>query len=158
MPAPSSLPSLPVMRLVRHDTRVARLVAKGLLLLLLLGAVALVIAPWQQNVTGHGRVIAYAPLDRQQSIQAPIAGRITRWAVQEGSRVQEGELLVELADNDPELMSRLSDQRDSIEARIRAVQSQIQAYESRVDALRSSRSASIDAAGSRVRMVKSTLR
>lgn len=146
------------MRLVRHDTRVVRRIAWGLLLLLLLGALALIVAPWQQNITGHGRVIAYAPLDRQQTIQAPIAGRIIHWAVQEGSRVQEGELIVELADNDPELMTRLREQRDAIESRIRAIQSQVQAYESRVDALRSSRMASVDAAGSRVRMVEERIR
>jgi len=154
--SPSS--SLPVMRLVRHDTRMARMVARGLLLLLVLCAIALLVAPWQQNITGHGRVIAYAPLDRQQTVQSPIAGRIIHWAVQEGSRVDAGDLLVELADNDPELMTRLREQRDAIEVRIRAAQSQIRAYESRVDALRSSRTASVEAAGSRVRMVKERIR
>ena len=146
------------MRLVRHDTRLARMVAWALLLLLLLGAVALILAPWRQNVTGHGRVIAYAPLDRQQTIQSPIAGRITQWAVQEGSRVNAGDLIVELADNDPELMTRLREQRDAIEVRIRAAQSQVRAYESRVDALRSSRASSVDAAGSRQRMVQERIR
>ena len=33
----------------------------------------------------------------------PIAGRITHWAVQEGSRVKEGDILVELSDNDTDL-------------------------------------------------------
>ncbi|MBM7119234.1 HlyD family secretion protein [Archangium primigenium] len=155
---PPSVPTLPVMRLVRHDTRLARMVAWGLLLLLLLGAIALILAPWRQNVTGHGRVIAYAPLDRQQTIQSPIAGRITHWAVQEGSRVNAGDLIVELADNDPELMTRLREQRDAIELRIRAAQSQVRAYESRVDALRSSRASSVDAAGSRQRMVQERIR
>ncbi len=154
---PPSVPTLPVMRLVRHDTRLARMVAWGLLLLLL-GAIALILAPWRQNVTGHGRVIAYAPLDRQQTIQSPIAGRITHWAVQEGSRVNAGDLIVELADNDPELMTRLREQRDAIELRIRAAQSQVRAYESRVDALRSSRASSVDAAGSRQRMVQERIR
>ncbi|MFY0578931.1 HlyD family secretion protein [Cystobacter fuscus] len=153
-----TLPSLPAMRLVRHSTRVARTVARVLMLTLLLGVLALLVAPWQQNITGHGRVTAYAPLERQQTLQAPVAGRITRWAVQEGSRVKEGELLVELSDNDPELMTRLQEQRGAIEARISAAQSQMLAYESRVDALRSSRLASVDAAGSRVRMVRERIR
>ncbi|ATB41269.1 RND efflux membrane fusion protein [Cystobacter fuscus] len=153
-----TLPSLPAMRLVRHSTRVARTVARVLMLTLLLGVLALLVAPWQQNITGHGRVTAYAPLERQQTLQAPVAGRITRWAVQEGSRVKEGELIVELSDNDPELMTRLQEQRGSIEARINAAQSQMLAYESRVDALRSSRLAGVDAAGSRVRMVQERIR
>lgn len=149
---------LPAMRLVRHSTRVARTVARLLLLALLLAALGLLLAPWRQNVTGQGRVIAYAPLERQQSVQAPIAGRITHWAVQEGSRVKEGDILVELSDNDADLMSRLQEQRSAIEARISAAQGQMLAYESRVDALRSSRSASIEAAGSRVRMVEERIR
>ncbi|WNG28544.1 HlyD family efflux transporter periplasmic adaptor subunit [Cystobacter fuscus] len=153
-----TLPSLPAMRLVRHSTRVARTVARVLMLTLLLGVLALLVAPWQQNITGHGRVTAYAPLERQQTLQAPVAGRITRWAVQEGSRVKEGELIVELSDNDPELMTRLQEQRGAIEARISAARSQMLAYESRVDALRSSRMAGIDAAGSRVRMVRERIR
>lgn len=152
------LPALPAMRLVRHSTRIARTVARLLMLILVLGLLALLIVPWQQNVTGSGRVVAYAPLERQQTLQAPVAGRITRWAVQEGSRVKEGELIVEMADNDPELMTRLGEQRGAIEARIRAAQSQMEAYESRVDALRSSRTASVEAAGSRVRMVRERLR
>jgi multidrug efflux pump subunit AcrA (membrane-fusion protein) len=146
------------MRLVRHSTRMARTVARLLALALVLAALGLLLAPWQQNVTGQGRVIAYAPLERQQSVQAPIAGRITHWAVQEGSRVKEGDLLVELSDNDADLMTRLQEQRSGIEARISAAQSQMMAHESRVDALRASRSASIEAASSRVRMVEERIR
>jgi len=149
---------LPAMRLVRHSTRVARMVARLLAVALFLALVGLVLAPWQQNVTGQGRVIAYAPLERQQSVQAPIAGRITRWAVEEGTRVKEGDILVELSDNDADLMSRLEDQRNAIQARLNAAQSQMMAYESRVDALRSSRLSSIEAAGSRVRMVEERIR
>ncbi|MFY0522210.1 HlyD family secretion protein [Archangium gephyra] len=55
-------------------------------------------------------------------------------------------------------MSRLQEQRTAIEARISAAQSQMLAYESRVDALRASRSSSIEAAGSRVRMVQERIR
>jgi multidrug resistance efflux pump len=149
---------LPAMRLVRHSTRVARTVARLLLLALLLAALALLLAPWRQNVTGQGRVIAYAPLERQQSIEAPISGRITRWAVQEGSQVQAGELIVELADNDADLMERLQEQRVAIESRISAARGQMLAYESRVDSLRASRIASISAAESRMRMVQERIR
>ena len=155
---PASSSSLPAMRLVRHSTRTARIVARILMTMLLLGVLALLVVPWQQNITGQGRVTAYAPLERQQTLQAPIAGRITRWAVQEGSRVREGELIVALSDNDTGLMARLEEQRGAIEARIRAAESQMKAYESRVDALRSSRMSSIDAAGSRVRMVRERIR
>ena len=41
-------------------------------------------APWQQTVLGTGRVVASAALERQQFIEAPIEGRITKWYVIEG--------------------------------------------------------------------------
>ena len=50
-----------------------------------LGIVAFV--PWQQNVPGTGEFSALAPLDRRQSIDAPVSGRVVNWHVSEGSRV-----------------------------------------------------------------------
>ena len=44
----------------------------------------LAFVPWQQNVRGDGRAVAYAPLERQQVVEAPISGRVTRWYVAEG--------------------------------------------------------------------------
>nr|HNI27732.1 biotin/lipoyl-binding protein [Leptospiraceae bacterium] len=55
---------------------------------------SLCILPWQQTVSGYGRVVAYAPLDRQQFIEAPIDGRIVHWHVQEGSNVKKDDLIV----------------------------------------------------------------
>ena len=46
------------------------------------------ILPWQQTVFGTGKVVAYAPLNRQQFIEAPIDGRIVHWHVMEGSQVK----------------------------------------------------------------------
>ena len=74
-------------------------------------AFCLVLVPWQQSVRGDGRLIAYAPLERQQSIEAPVPGRIVSWAVQEGEAVAAGQLILTIADNDPELMTRLEGQQ-----------------------------------------------
>jgi len=46
--------------------------------------------PWLQTVPGIGKVIAYAPLERQQNIEAPVEGRIIKWYVKEGSKVKKG--------------------------------------------------------------------
>ena len=59
--------------------------------------VVLAMVPWQQPIVGSGRVAAYAPLDRQQTIEAPIAGRIVNWSVQEGSTVRAGDPLLEIS-------------------------------------------------------------
>ena len=89
----------------------ARRIARSLLILLLVLLIFLGMTPWQQNVKGLGRVIAYIPGDRQQMIAAPVEGRIARWLVKEGSRVKQGELLAELLDNDPQLLQRLAQER-----------------------------------------------
>lgn len=149
---------LPTLRLVHGTTKAARMGAWLLLWVLLFVAVSLVFVPWQQNITGHGRVIAYAPLERQQPVEAPLAGRIIRWSVMEGAHVKAGDLIAELSDNDPSFMERLAEQRTAIEARIAAATSQMQAYESRVDALRASQTANMSAADSRVQMMQERLR
>src|SRR5690349_15625463 len=89
----------------------ARLVVVGMMIVVLL----LIFVPWQQNLPGEGRVIAYAPLERQQFIEAPIEGRIQKWHVQEGDRVDKGELIADISDNDPEILARLERERMAIE-------------------------------------------
>ncbi len=89
---------------VPHVTRqVAGLVV---LLLILLGA-ALAWVPWQQTAAGTGQLIALDPTGRVQSVTAAVSGRIGTWYVQDGSRVQQGDPLVEIVDNDPLLVQRL---------------------------------------------------
>jgi RND family efflux transporter MFP subunit len=77
----------------------------------------LALLPWQQSATGTGRVIAFSPQDRPQEVHAPIEGRISKWLVSEGTRVKTGDVLVELADNDPEIIKRLRLERKALERR-----------------------------------------
>jgi len=145
---------LPALRLVRHETHLARTIARLLALLFLLIFAALALAPWQQNIRGQGRVIAFAPVERQQAIEAPIVGRIAAWYVEEGQRVAAGDLLLEISDNDADLLDRLEDQRRAVMDRLTAAQNQVFAYESRIDSLRASRISSIESAESRARMIR----
>ena len=69
---------LPSLRLAR-SSRFARRIGKILLLSLVVGFIFVTIAPWQQSVTGSGNVIAFAPRERQQTIEVPIKGRVVRW-------------------------------------------------------------------------------
>jgi len=71
-----------------------RSVAVAFLILILILSVSLVYVPWQQSVTGYGRVIVFSPMERPQSIEAQIPGRIRRWNVVEGQTVQAGEVIV----------------------------------------------------------------
>lgn len=114
-------------RLVPEAPR-ARIVARVLFVVLLVLLAACLLAPWQQSIAGVGRVIAYAPSERRQTVEAPVSGRVLRWFVHEGERVDAGEPLVEIVDNDPQLLDRLGTERE-------AVSQKLDSYKERVDSL-----------------------
>lgn len=125
----------------------ARVLAFLLVLGLALAVVALIFTPWQQNVTGSGRVIAYTPVERQQPVEAPVSGRVKNWYVQEGDHVEKGQLLVELSDNDPEILARLERERTAIRSQIEAAELQITVSQAKIDSLESVRTATVLSAG-----------
>jgi adhesin transport system membrane fusion protein len=124
-------------RTPRAANVLARMVVMGLMIIVLL----LIFVPWQQNLAGEGRVIAYAPLERQQYIEAPIEGRIQKWHVQEGDHVEKGELIADISDNDPEIIARLERERLAIEARKLAAKSAAEVNTAKITALELSRTA-----------------
>ncbi|HHO51246.1 MAG TPA: HlyD family efflux transporter periplasmic adaptor subunit [Deltaproteobacteria bacterium] len=128
----------PAARMLRPPAPV-RAVAAILALLLPLFALALLAMPWQQAALGTGQVIAFAPQERRQTVEAPIPGRIEAWRVQEGQRVQAGDPLVELRDNDPQQMDRLSRSRDVGERQLQTLAKQVRSYEAKLAAARLAR-------------------
>lgn len=139
------------LRLTRSTTS-ARALARRLALAFVALALALLLAPWQQSVTGHGRVIARAALERPQAIEAPLDARVAEVLVQEGARVAAGDPLVRLTDNDPELVARLERERDAVRARLDATRLAILASEQRIDGLRTAQRATVEAARARADM------
>lgn len=105
--------SLPALRMVPPSWRAFR-AAQFVVLAFVMGASLLTFAPWFQNVGGSGRVVAFTPLERQQGVEAPVKGRISRWWVQEGDHVKAGEPLVEIVDNDPQYFERLEAEREAV--------------------------------------------
>ncbi|MCB1178425.1 MAG: HlyD family efflux transporter periplasmic adaptor subunit [Leptospiraceae bacterium] len=112
----------------------------------------LIFAPWQQTASGTGRVVAYAPLDRQQFIEAPIPGRIVKWHVREGSTVKKGDLIVDISDNDPMYLERLKEEKTAVEMRIAARESRIESLKARIASINASMNNAKSAAKSRTRM------
>lgn len=72
--------NLPSYRLVQTALP-AQSLAYILTIIFFLSVLILLYVPWQQTTMGFGRVVAYAPLDRQQLIESPIAGRVVKWHV-----------------------------------------------------------------------------
>lgn len=80
----------------------------------------LIYAPWVQTTSGSGVVTALNPTDRQQNINALVAGRIEEWFVTDGSVVSKGDPIVRIADNDPNLIQRLEAEREQAEIQLQA--------------------------------------
>lgn len=114
--------------------------------------ILLFILPWQQTVFGSGKVVAYAPLNRQQFIEAPIDGRIVHWHVMEGSQVKKGDRIVEISDNDPQFLERLQEEKAAIESRVIAIQARAESFKARIKSLEASMDNGVSAAKSRTRM------
>ncbi len=119
---------LPALRLVAPSRAVRKLALMvGISFLLL--PVVLMLVPWQQNVPGGGRIVALDPLDRAQVIPAPVTGRLVKLHVQEGSFVQKGDLLAEMADQDPQYTVRLEQQYQFALDKVEAARDQVDLYE-----------------------------
>jgi len=135
----------------------ARVLAYLLVAALILSIVALVVTPWQQSIRGSGRVTAYAPLERQQTVEAPVKGRVVHWYVQEGDHVEAGQAIVDLADNDPELVTRLERERRTILARIDAATLAMTVADAKIVALDGSRTAAVTGASLKSEIAKDKL-
>ncbi len=121
---------LPVVRASTPALKRAVFFTAGPIIFLVL---ALPFVPWTQSVFGKGSVIAYSPEERPQPIEAPVEGRIHRWLVQEGSRVEKDQPLVELVDVDPLILERLASEKDAVERRIIALEQSITTSRKNVD-------------------------
>lgn len=113
---PAGSPSLPALALVRTSA-FTRAFARALVAAFVVLLLALAFLPWRQFVAGHGRVIAFNPLDRRVNVEARVSGRVKALHIAEGRRVAKGEILAEIEDNDPNLLANLNTQREAIRAR-----------------------------------------
>jgi len=120
---------------VSRTPRLISTLARACVWLFLLTPVGLLLTPWQQNISGTGRVSAFAPLERQQTVQAPVSGRIVQWLAKEGTKVKAGDVLIEIADVDPELLERLGQQREAAAAKLEAKEDELRSYRLQIDNL-----------------------
>ncbi|MFN7938607.1 MAG: HlyD family efflux transporter periplasmic adaptor subunit [Bryobacteraceae bacterium] len=140
---------LPSMAMVRYPSAVWTL-AMMLFVLLVVMPVALLVAPWQQNVAGQGKVSAIHPSDRQQAIDSPVEGRVLRWHVVEGTKVKAGDPVVDVSDIDAAFLSRIVQERENILRRIEAAKAREVSLGERIAGLDGSRRNSLDANQSRI--------
>ncbi|TWU12157.1 hypothetical protein CA54_09750 [Symmachiella macrocystis] len=134
-PAAYSETAMPSLRLAR-SSRLARRLGKFLLVFMVMGFILIAFAPWQQSVKGTGGVIAYATDERQQTLEAPIKGRIARLGegVFENAFVKKGQLIAEITDIDPSYLARLEDQLAASQNQVKAEAQMLQASRNNLQA------------------------
>jgi len=144
--------------------RATRKLAVFLIAMLATLPILLLFVPWQQNVSGAGRVSALDPLDRTQVIPAPVSGRLVELLVREGDFVQEGQKIAEMADQDPDYAGRLLQQLELAGQKARAARDMIAFYDQQLVFLEDAReqavteaSAELDVAIEKVRAAEQDL-
>ena len=124
-----TLKTPPIVRSRVSPSLVAGVVLVMMALLFIIAAVS----PWVQNIKGYGRVIAYSPDERQQSLTAPVDGIVKQWFVLEGSRVRKGESVVDVVDIDPDILKRLEREREAAQLKLNAAQNAVETSRKNLD-------------------------
>lgn len=102
--------------------------------------------PWLQNIQGKGMVTAYHPSERRQTVDAPISGVISKWFVQEGTKVKAGDVLLEMTDVDPLFEDRLSEQLATTTGKLSAKEDELKSYQTQLQSYVTARDAKTSAA------------
>ncbi len=128
-PTPVRQPRLDALHLV-ESPRVVRRIGRWVILLLLAAALALLLLPWQQTSRGTGRVVAFNPLERPQTIESPIYGRIVRWepGIVEGAKVRKNQPILEIRDIDPSRGERLASQVFAVKEKLMFAETKVATY------------------------------
>lgn len=102
--------------------------------------------PWLQNVTSKGMVTAFSPTERRQTVDAPISGVISKWNVQEGTRVKKGDVLLEMTDIDPQFHNRLDEQLTATVSKLKAKEDELKSYQLQLQSYQTVRDAKVGSA------------
>lgn len=145
---PTRLPAkLPALRLVQ-SSRNARRLANALLGLLVLVIFAMAFVPWQQSARGTGKVVAFVPQERQQTVTSAVEGMVVRVAegLVEGARVKRGDFIVEVEPRAANLVKQLEAQMRNLEAKLQTEVVKAEVYDRNVVDFQVARDAAVSAA------------
>jgi len=139
---------LPALKLVQ-SSRYARRLAHALLFVLVLCTSALVFVPWQQSARGTGKVVAFVPQERQQTIMSPVKeGIVERVAdgLREGSHVERGQFILEIQPTAANLVEQLTAQLQDLRAKQATAEAKASVYSDNMRDFEDARHAAVDAA------------
>ena len=116
--------------------RIFRAVFVMVLIALTLVLLFLLFAPWVQTTGGRGVVTTLNPNERQQEVNALVAGRIAEWYVGDGSKVKEGDPIARIEDIDPQLLERLAAERQQVEIQLQTARNALATAEIDMERMR----------------------
>ncbi|CAN5903184.1 hypothetical protein BH23PLA1_BH23PLA1_42110 [soil metagenome] len=137
--------TLPALRMV-ETPRSARVIGKFIWSLIIILPFAMLWLPWRQSVSGNGRVIGFHPLDRSFTVRAPFNGRVVEFLVNEGDFVNQGDLITQIQDIDPQYLETLKLQRELTQDQLGLAEDSVLAYENVVQRLEEARVQQLEAA------------
>lgn len=129
-----------------HTPKFVRRLGRWLFWLFFVVPLLMLFLPWLQNVTASGMLTALSPSDRRQTVEAPITGVVSKWYVQEGTRVKKGDVLLEMNDVDPQFQNRLNEQLSANNSKLRAKEDELKSYQLQLQSYQSVRDAKASAA------------
>lgn len=135
-----------------------KILARGLIGLCILVLIVLFL-PWQQNIRGNGEITALNPMNRPQTIESIIAGRVQKWYIREGDFVQKGDTIVSISEVkekyfDPQLLMRLRQQIAAKESSLDSKDKKASALERQIVALREAMTLKIEQSKARLEAEK----
>lgn len=129
--------------------------ARRVTAVLLFGIVVLFL-PWTQNITSSGQLTSLNQSGRPQVINSAIAGKIEKWFVIEGQKVNKGDTILQISEIkdyflNPALISRTREQIENKERAISSTESKTQALERQIKALEAGLKFSIEKTKNKVK-------
>ncbi len=135
---------LPALKLVQ-SSRIARRLAKWLLVLLALTIIGMIFVPWQQSAKGTGKVVAFVPQERQQMVTSPVKGVALRRGegLREGAKVKRGDFIVEIEPNAANLVEQLKETINDLDTKIATASTKAEVYGQNIIDFRAAKAAAV---------------
>lgn len=144
---PTGAATLPALKLVQSSA-IAWRIANGLVVMLVLVIAAMTLLPWQQSARGTGKVVAYVPQERQQTVTSPAKGVVARLreGLVEGQKVKRGDFILEIQPTAANLVEQLKAQLTDYQAKLATAEAKMAAYAQNIEDFEAARDFAVKAA------------
>ena len=142
-----------------QSSRYAKRLAKWLLYLLAFSVLAMMFLPWQQTSRGTGSVVAYAPQERQQTVDAPTKGVVAEIgdSLVEGSKVKRGDFILKIQPFSANMVEQLNGQLQDLRTKGDTFTVKAEAYLQNIEGFTEARDFAVSAANQMVESAKAKL-